>query len=122
MSFHDLKSQKESLMSTLFQALMSDECGFVVSAELVLVATILVIGMIVGLAEIQSALVAELNVVADAIGSVNQSFFTTGFSAEKGYGQVKSQPYGSSFEDVRDECDGNQCDLSCDDPERESWK
>ncbi|WP_315850665.1 hypothetical protein [Thalassoglobus polymorphus] len=109
-------------MSTLFQSLMSDECGFIVSAELVLVATILVIGMIVGLAEIQSALVAELNDVADAIGSINQSYFFTGFSAEKGYGQVKSKTYGSTFQDIRDECDGNQCELSCDDPEGEGWK
>ena len=59
-------------MSAL-HALLRDEAGFIVSAELVLVATLLVIGLIVGLSEVQHALVAELNDVADAIRNVNQS-------------------------------------------------
>lgn len=103
-------------MSKLSLSLLQDECGFIVSAELVLVATITVIGLVVGLAEVQSALNAELNDVGDAIGSVNQSFFTTGFSARKSDGSVKSRVAGSIFVDEEDECDNNQCEISCDDP------
>lgn len=108
-------------MSHLFHNFLNDECGFIVSAELVLVATITVIGLVVGLSEIQHALNAELNDVADAIGSLNQSYFTSGFSAKKGYHQVKSMVSGSSFKDHTDDCDNNQCEISCDSPNPEHY-
>ena len=110
-------------MSHTLSALLRDENGFVVSAELVLIATIVVIGLIVGLSEIQHALVTELNDVGDAIGSINQSYFYSGMSARKGgYGGLKSSFAGSSFQDVADDCDNNQCDLSCDYPMMEGMK
>lgn len=95
--------------------LWNDEAGFIVSAELVLVATILVIGMIVGLSEVQHAVVSELNDVGDAIGSINQTYGYTGFSAQKDVGGgLKSFTVGSRFNDFGDDCDNNQCDLACD--------
>lgn len=95
-------------------ALYLDESGFIVSAELVLVATIVVIGMIVGLSEVQNAVVQELNDVADAIGSINQSFFYSGLAARKTFQPgFKSIVIGSFFLDVNDECDNNQCSLAC---------
>ncbi len=100
----------------MLRTLLNDEAGFIVSAELVLVATILVIGMIVGLSEIQHAVVAELNDVADAIGSLNQSYCFSGFSKAKGYDGVAAYTRGSIFFDTGDECDNNQCDISCDKP------
>ena len=101
----------------------NDENGFIVSAELILIATILVIGLIVGMVEIQFALVGELNDVSDAIGSLNQSFFTSGFHAHKQNGcGCKSFSAGSSFVDTIDECDNNQCTLGCDAPQPESNK
>ncbi|MDA0835849.1 MAG: hypothetical protein O2955_16000 [Planctomycetota bacterium] len=98
----------------MLHKLWNDEAGFVVSAELVLVATILVIGMIVGLSEVQHAVVQELGDVGEAIGSLNQSYGYTGFSANKSglAGGVKSFTAGSVFNDLTDDCDGNQCDLS----------
>ena len=102
--------------------LKHDETGFVVSSELVLVATILVIGLIVGLSEIQHAVVQELNDVADAFGQVNQSYSYAGFSARKSEWQVKSATAGSSFSDFADDCDNNQCDLDCDEPAAEGYK
>lgn len=109
-------------MNELFARLWADEAGFIVSAELVLVATILVIGLIVGLSEVQHAVVAELNDVADAIGSANQSYYYSGFSARKKGRRVKAFVRGSHFIDRRDECDNNQCDLSCDPPVQEGPK
>ena len=101
----------------MLRALLNDEAGFIVSAELVLIATLLVIGLIVGLSEVQHAVVAELNDVGDAIGNVNQSYMYTGFSAKKsrGYG-LKSYSRGSIFNDSRDDCDNNQCEITCDAP------
>jgi hypothetical protein len=52
----------------------NDEAGFIVSAELVLVATILVIGMIVGLVSVRNQVVQELVDVGQAIGNLSQSY------------------------------------------------
>ena len=101
-------------VTTMLRKLMQDEAGFIVSAELVLVATILVIGMIVGLSEVQHAVVQELNDVADAMGAVNQSYEYGGFSAA-GFGKgEKSFTRGAGWEDHVDDCDINECDLACD--------
>jgi hypothetical protein len=54
--------------------LWSDEAGFIVSAELVLVSTILVIGMIVGLVSVRNQVVQELVDVGQAVGSLSQSY------------------------------------------------
>lgn len=103
----------------LINQLISDENGFIVSAELILVATLLVIGLIVGLSEVQHSVTSELNDVADAVGSVNQSYYYSGFAAYKTFGDgvgVKSLSTGSAFFDLQDDCDNNQCSLSCEIP------
>ena len=70
-------------MTSLALQLFRDEAGFVVSAELVLIATILVIGMVVGLSEVSHGVNNELNDVGDAFGSVNQSFRYSGFESDR---------------------------------------
>lgn len=88
-------------MNNLFTQLLNDDAGFIVSAELILVATIAVLSLIVGLTEVASAINNELNDVADAFGSINQSFCFHGFCGCKGH------TVGSSFKDQVDECDQN---------------
>ena len=104
----------------------NDESGFIVSSELVLIATICVIGLIVGLVEVQWAVVGELNDVGDAIGSLNQSFQFAGFTSTKSQGtggnRIKAQVAGSIFVDTVDECDNNQCTIGCDAPTPEAPK
>lgn len=98
------------------QTLLNDDSGFIVSAELVLIATLLVIGLIVGMSQVQHAVNEELNDVAHAIGALNQSYFFTGFQSRKGNSWAKkAQFFGSSFKDNRDACDGggDGCDISC---------
>ncbi len=112
----------------MMRALLHDESGFIVSAELVLIATILVIGLIVGLSSIQHAVVAELNDVGDAIGQLNQSYWFTGFSSEKSFtgggggNNLKAYTRGSAFDDEVDDCDNDQCDIACDVPVNEGPK
>jgi len=67
-----------------------------VYVEIVLVATILVLGMVVGLAELQSAIVGELSDVASAFGNVDQSYSTSGYVSYKASGGVKARTYGAS--------------------------
>jgi Flp pilus assembly pilin Flp len=101
----------------MLQRFWNDECGAILSAELVLIMTIAVIGMIVGLSELAYGVVQELNDVGDAIGAVNQSYAYTGFHASKGHhGRLKAFTSGSQFFDVNDECDNNQCDITCSHP------
>lgn len=104
-----------------------DEAGFIVSAELVLISTVLVLGLIVGLSEIQTAVVSELNDVSEAIGSLNQSYSYTGFTKLKNFNRgrgfgVAAATAGSIFIDHRDSCDGNECSLACSPPRAESPK
>ena len=88
--------------------LWKDECGVILSAEIVLIGTILVIGMIVGLVELQIAVVGELSDVGDAIGNFDQSYFASGLvSYKKGHHRVKAHTSGSRFVDHPDTCDCN---------------
>ena len=92
--------------------LLNDECGFVVSAELILVATVAVLGLVVGLAEVRQAVSEELEDVASAIGSLNQGYCFTGLQTQKAHSN------GSHFHDHADFCDG-QDDIVGTDPTRE---
>ena len=97
-------------MKKLLLKLWQDQDGFVVSTELILIATILVIGMIVGLATARNAVVQELGDVAMAVGSINQSFQYTGVASRDDL----SQTAGSTFLDQTDFCDGE--DVATDEP------
>jgi hypothetical protein len=52
--------------------------GFIVTAELILIATILVLGLLVGLAEVRDSLVGELDDVGEAYGALDQSYSFNG--------------------------------------------
>ena len=88
------------LVSGLLAELAADENGFIVSAELVLVATIAVLAMIVGLSEVSHNVNQELEDVGSAFSSLDQSWETCGTRGHKGW---KS---GSCFHDRSDFCDG----------------
>jgi hypothetical protein len=132
------------MLKQMIHQLWHDELGVVVSAELVLVLTIAVIGTTVGLSEVSHAVVQELNDFGDAIGSLNQSYgysgfhgligggwgggwgggFGGGFGGGWGWGGagcgVKAWTAGSSFIDFADSCDNNQCAIACDFPTPEA--
>ncbi len=93
-------------MTNLLKSLYNDEAGFIISAELILISTIVVVGLIVGLSEVAHGVNQELEDVGSAIGHVNQSFKYTGFTGAKG------RHVGSRFIDFADECD-NQFDINC---------
>ena len=85
--------------------LFNDEAGFVISAELVLVLTIAVLGMVVGLASVRDSLTGEFNDLSAAFGAVNQTYhlrtmFKTG-GTTKGHGLVS----GFGYADNADDCD-----------------
>jgi Flp pilus assembly pilin Flp len=91
--------RRGSTMQQFVKHFWRDEAGFVVSTELVLIATILVIGMITGLVTVRDAVVTELADVADAISEVDQSY---------SYGAITAhcaETAGTKFTDNSDFCE-----------------
>ena len=93
-------------MTQIFAQLLRDEAGFIISAELVLVATIGVLSLVVGLSEVAFNINQELEDVGSAFGNINQTFCYNGTAGHKGHSS------GSRFNDSRDACDGMD-DIIC---------
>lgn len=77
----------------------NDQDGAIVSAEIMLVATILIIGVIVGLKSVRDSVVTELADVGQAFSNINQSY---------SYGGVCGHDVhtgGGHFNDRKDFCD-----------------
>ena len=90
----------------MLKKLWNNDAGFIISAELVLVLTIAVLGMVVGLSHITLALNQELNDVGQAIGALNQSFSFVGYHCCRiSHGCYTASVAGSAFSDSEDVCD-----------------
>jgi hypothetical protein len=50
------------------------QAGFIVSIELLLLASITVIGLIVGMTNVRDSVLAELSDISESIGALNQSY------------------------------------------------
>jgi hypothetical protein len=92
------------MVKNILIKLSNDEAGFIVSAELVLVATIGILAMVVGLSEVAHNINNELEDVGSAFGNLTQTYQYYGTSGHKGSTE------GSCFYDVPDFCD-NYCDI-----------
>ncbi len=80
-------------MRQLFSRLWKDEDG-IVALEYLLVATIIGLGLIVGITAVRQAIVTEFVELAAAITNINQAYSYTGFSvciAQTGGGQATDQ-------------------------------
>ena len=87
---------------------INDESGFIVSAELVLIFTLVFCAVAVGVATVKDALAHELGDVAEAIGSLNQSYNFRGLRADLEDSSNNAQHAlcaGSGFNDEEDDCD-----------------
>lgn len=97
-------------MLNLLKALRQDENGVILSTELVVIGSMLVIGLITGLTCLQKSLNGELQDVANAIGSLDQSYSFPGFRKGGYGGQCCAYTAGSSFNN----CQLNVADSGCD--------
>lgn len=88
-------------MKTLLRQLWIDEHGYIVSAELVVVATVFVLGLIVGMSFLQTALVGEYNDLGIAFGSLDQSYFFGGIRTRSSRCGRSAWTSGSAFIDPR---------------------
>lgn len=72
--------------------------GFVMTSELILLSTTMVAGLVIGLATMRDAVTAELEDVAEAIGSLDQSYAFDGIINAQNTAEVS----GSGFIDAVD--------------------
>lgn len=79
--------------------LWNEESGAILSAEIMLVASCLVIGVLAGLTSLRDSIVTELADVAQAFANVNQSY---SFSGTQGHHVFTG---GGFFADYSDFCD-----------------
>ena len=86
-------------MKVALSRFWSEQDGFIVSAELLLIATILVIGLVAGLSAVRDSVVTELADLAQAIANLNQSFSIGATVGHCGF------TGGSTFVDLQDFCD-----------------
>ena len=97
-------------MLNLLKALRQDEHGVILSAEIVIVGTVLVIGVMTGLACLQKSVNSELGDFAKAIDSIDQSYSFSGHRLSCSYnrrGNCCAYTAGSSFRN--NECNPNAC-------------
>lgn len=84
---------------TYANKLWNDEAGFIISIELILIATIAIIGLITGLTAVRDAVVSELSDVAGAIQDLNQCYTFMGVVGHS------AATCGSDYIDATDWCD-----------------
>ena len=89
----------------MLRKLWNDEAGFVISSELVLIATVLVIGLLVGMVSLRDQVIQELGDVADAISELTQSYSFAGVEYHTGGGTPTATTAGSMYNDLGDFCD-----------------
>ena len=105
-------------MLNFAKKLWMDENGVIISAELVLVLTIPVLGCLVGLREVSIGVIHELADISNAWGALDQSYQYVGFESIDGT-KVKSKVSGGIWTDEVDSCDscsGTANLLACDVP------
>lgn len=66
------------MTKNLVQRLWNDDAGALIAIEFLFVATIIVIGIIVGLAGVRSAVVAELTELGNAVLALSQGYYIGG--------------------------------------------
>lgn len=72
--------------------------GFIMTTELVLLTTVMVVGMIVGLVSMRDSVNAEMEDIAEAIGSLDQSYSFDGIQNVQETAFIE----GSIFSDAQD--------------------
>ncbi|WP_158773489.1 hypothetical protein [Cobetia sp. L2A1] len=80
------------------------QAGFVMTTELVLILSVMVIGMVVGLVTMRDSLTAEMEDVAEAIGQLDQSYAFDGLVNGEGTAFLE----GSGFIDATDTLAGDE--------------
>jgi hypothetical protein len=114
------------MLKSTARELWGDESGFIVSTDLILISSILVIGLLVGLVSVRDQIVQELGDMAVAVGNLNQSYSFAGHNVTLmlNEGDPDEQIYvftvaGSSFADASDFGENGSDEANTDPPGQE---
>lgn len=88
---------------SLVKRLWTEDAGFVISTEAIIILTMLICAAVVGWQSVREALVAELADIGDAIAALDQSYSFSGFTGHS------ASCSGSFYSDNRDFCDDSDC-------------
>jgi len=88
-------------MKNMFRSFLRSEEGFILSTEAVLIGTIVVLGMIVGLAEVRNAVVQELGDYSAAVSLLSQDYAFSSISSTNVPGSIATS--GSNYTDAADQ-------------------
>lgn len=96
-------------MKTMNKALTSKkQGGFVMTSELVLITTVMVIGLMAGMVTMRDAVTAEMEDVAEAIGHLDQTYAFNGIVNGENTAAVE----GSVFGDATDASAGDDVEFT----------
>jgi hypothetical protein len=91
-------------MFMTFKKLWADDSGSILSLEIILVATVLLLGVLTGLASLRDAIITELADIGGAISDLDQSFIIRGpvaassatvdtvFNDRRDFGDIAGEP------------------------------
>ncbi len=87
--------------------LCADTSGAVLSIEMILISTVVIIGLLAGLSAYRDAIVQELGDSAAGVASLQQSFSVQSVSLSGRYGDIPYDSFvsGSTFTDRTDFCE-----------------
>ncbi len=97
---------------------VSDERGSLVSIELIIVATIVLIGSIAGLVSLRDAVNQELGDTAASLSRLNHTYYYNSIELDGKIDSVHYKMYirGSSYEDQSNFCEPNSPDVAGEPP------
>ncbi len=65
----------------MLKKIWNDDCGALLSAEWVFLATIMVIGLVAGMVQVRNAVTGELAEIAGAVSALDQSYGYSGLTS-----------------------------------------
>lgn len=89
----------------MLKRLLVDETGVVISAELILIITIVFCAAAVGWSTVGSAIASELDDISEMVGVVDQSFNVVAHTAPVGETLSHGSCGAFGFNDLDDDCD-----------------
>lgn len=78
------------------QKFAKKQAGFVMTTELVLLSTVMVVGLVAGMVTMRDALTAEMEDVAEAIGHLDQTYAFSGIVNGENTAAVEGSVFGDA--------------------------
>ena len=89
-------------MKKMFKLFAKEENGFIISTEMILIATIAVLGLLAGIVEVRDQVVQELGDFSQAVAQLDQSYEYNGVATSTAGTEEADSTAGGVFNDGSD--------------------